>query len=136
MKTAVFLILFAFVFALFYVRLSPTNVDDWHVAPQALEVGDYPQMGGFTAVREAGAVSLLDVERVALATPRTKRIAGSVEEGRITYVTRSLLWGFPDYTTVSLKDGKLTIEARLRFGRSDLGVNGKRVRAWLSEMGL
>lgn len=136
MKTAVFLILAAFVFALFYVRLSPTSVEDWHVAPQALDVGDYPQMGGFTAVREAGSVTLLDVERVALATPRTKRIAGSVEEGRITFETRSLLWGFPDYTTVSLSDGKLVIEARLRFGRSDMGVNGRRVKAWLGELGL
>ncbi|HHB81701.1 MAG TPA: DUF1499 domain-containing protein, partial [Aliiroseovarius sp.] len=48
----------------------------------------------------------------------------------MTFVTRSRLWGFPDYTTIAYADGRITIFARLRFGRSDLGVNAARVGAW------
>ena len=42
--------------------------------------------------------------------------------------------GFPDYTTVQLKDDRLMIWARLRFGRSDLGVNRRRVDRWLADL--
>jgi uncharacterized protein (DUF1499 family) len=79
---------------------------------------------------------------VALATPRTRLLAGSVATGKLTYVTRSRLFGFPDYTTVSLllpEDGGPTylhMFARLRFGLDDLGVNGARVRDWAARGGL
>ena len=68
------------------------------------------------------------------ATPRTSVLAGSVAEGRVTYITRSLVWNFPDYTTVQQKGDYLLIFARLRFGGSDLGVNRKRVSRWLDQM--
>jgi hypothetical protein len=75
-------------------------------------------------------------DRVAMAEPRTSRLAGSPEEGRITYVSRSRVWGFPDYTTVgTVPDGEgvwLVIYARARFGREDFGVNADRVGRWLS----
>ena len=62
------------------------------------------------------------LEAIALATPRTVRVAG---EGLwVTYVTRSALWGFPDYTSVKVvPDGAgsvVTIFARARFGRERL----------------
>ena len=56
-------------------------------------------------------------------------------EVMITYVTRSRLIGFPDYTTVEAKDGMVTVFARLRFGRSDLGVNRRRVEGWIKALG-
>ena len=75
------------------------------------------------------------LEARALATPRTRLIAGSAEEGLLTFQTRSLLWGFPDYTTASVTDGTLVIYGRLRFGRSDIGVNKARILGWLASLG-
>ncbi|MEM9843514.1 MAG: DUF1499 domain-containing protein, partial [Pseudomonadota bacterium] len=80
---------------------------------------------------EATPETLAALDEIARATPRTTILAGSVEDGIVTYVTRSALMGFPDYTTVSLSDGALTLYARLRFGQSDLGVNAARLEAWL-----
>jgi hypothetical protein len=85
---------------------------------------------------EAGAPSdlLARLDAVALATPRTTRLAGSVSEGRITWVTRSAVWGFPDYTTAEARADGLYLQARLRFGREDMGVNAARLRDWLARL--
>ena len=85
----------------------------------------------FAATPEAVLEAL---DAVAGETPRTVRLTGSPGEGRITYVTRSRIWGFPDYTTAAATpvDGgaRLTLLARLRFGGSDMGVNRARVEDW------
>ncbi len=77
---------------------------------------------------------LARLDAIALATPRTKRLAGSPAEGRITWITRSVLWGFPDYTTAEARpEGSattLTVIARHRFGHQDLGVNARRLQDW------
>jgi uncharacterized protein (DUF1499 family) len=83
-------------------------------------------------------MALAAVDRVAMAEPRTVRLAGSPDEGRITYVSRSRVFGFPDYTTVSAiaDEGgtRLVIHARLRFGQSDMGANAARVGRWLAAL--
>jgi hypothetical protein len=71
---------------------------------------------------------------VADAAPRTVRLAGTVDEGRITWVTRSALIGFPDYTTAELREGELVIWARPRFGQRDFGVNSERLQSWLEQL--
>jgi uncharacterized protein (DUF1499 family) len=72
---------------------------------------------------------------IAESSPRTIRIAGSPEEGRITWVSRSALWGFPDYITAEARtegeQTRLDMLSRLRFGREDMGVNAARLRDWL-----
>jgi len=123
-----------------YIRLAPSAAENWHGAPAQTEVGDYPEPGSFAAVRRVagdGAAVLAQLDEIALATPRTTRLAGSVEDGIITYVTRSRVMGFPDYTTVHLIGGeapRIAIHARLRFGQSDLGVNRARVEDWLAQL--
>ena len=79
-------------------------------------------------VLSAVATALARVDAAAMALPRTVRLAGSVDQGRITYRTRSKVIGFPDFTTVEYKDGQLKMFARLRFGRSDFGVNAARLK--------
>ncbi len=74
-------------------------------------------------------------EQRALATPRTTLLAGSAGEGLLTFQTRSLIWGFPDYTTVTVENGLLIVYGRLRFGRSDIGVNKARILSWLASLG-
>lgn len=128
-----------------WVRLAPVDPGRWHVDPSAAappgptgwlvaEGGDArpPRLG-----RSAAAL-LADLDRIARATPRTRVIAGSVEDGRITYETRSRLWGFPDYTTVTAvagEDGAAPVLlGRARFGASDLGVNRARIEGWLAAL--
>lgn len=148
------------------IRLAPADVAVWHVRPAHLvpeEAGwddwvlypptdtDGPRKmpGGAYAATFIPAVSSLEVlarlDAVALASPRTRRIAGSPETGMITWETRSAVWGFPDYTTAEaeMRDpGKATfgaakgvmlyLVARQRFGTSDFGVNAARLTGWLA----
>lgn len=123
-----------------YVRLAPTKAADWNIdlseRPQAMAALSPDQV----AVLEGGAYidlskgSLARLDAIAMATPRTRRLAGSLAEGRITWETRSLIWGFPDYTTAQVQGEGLVIFARLRFGSSDLGVNAKRLRQWIAQL--
>lgn len=136
------LLILAVVMGAAYVRLAPSDPDRWHRFADPKGPGDYPFAGGFEARRVVAGDP--DAVMAALAgaaqnTPRTQVLAGSAKSGFVTFVTRSALWGFPDYTTIYLTrddpqaEGAttLTIHARLRFGQSDLGVNAARVRAWL-----
>ena len=121
-----------------YVRLAPTDVARWHKMPDALEPGDTTEVGSFRAVRRITAPAkegLAAIEQRALATPRTILLAGGVGEGMITFQTRSLLWGFPDHTTVAVQGDLLIIYGRLRFGSADLGVNKARIEEWLATLG-
>ncbi|MBR2574503.1 MAG: DUF1499 domain-containing protein [Loktanella sp.] len=124
--------------AVTYVRLAPTDVARWHQLDQIAVPGDQLAPGGFTAARRVTADAaqvLAAVDAIARATPRTRPIAGSVDEGMVTYQTRSLIWGFPDHTTVAMQGDLLVIHARLTFGQSDMGVNRARVRDWLDQLG-
>ncbi|MBY5932766.1 DUF1499 domain-containing protein [Tateyamaria omphalii] len=112
-----------------FVRLAPTDVGQWH-RPVA-ETNNQNMAGGAIRVAPAEPDALARVDAAARSLPRTHAIAGSVEEGRITYVTRSKWIGFPDYTTVEYSDGLLRMHARLRFGRSDFGVNRERLERLL-----
>jgi len=124
-----------------WVRLAPSDPARWHV-PVAAEPGPadqvVPRTGAATLLlstaRGTPAEVLAKLDAIALATPRTQRLAGSVEEGRITWITRSALWGFPDYTTAEIRPNGVLVHARLRFGQSDLGVNAARLTDWLSRL--
>ena len=52
----------------------------------------------------------------------------------MTYITRSLLWGFPDYTTAQTTPQGTRLYARQRFGSNDWGVNAARLRDWLAKL--
>lgn len=127
----------------FYIRRAPSDPQRWHI-DLTREVPD-PGQGGVLlkgptspVFDETPEALLTRLDQIIRATPRTERLAGSLEDGHITYVTRSALWGFPDYTTVSTESTDqgtaLLVLARLRFGRSDLGVNTARVQGWLAQL--
>lgn len=127
-----------------WVRIAPSVPEKWHVDPLTVtergklnsyllaDGGDAPALRVEMAPAEAAA----RLEAIALATPRTRRLAGQGEF--VTYVTRSRLWGFPDYTSVRfvpVAGGcEIAIFARSRFGESDLGVNRKRVEDWVRQL--
>jgi len=74
-----------------------------------------------------------------LSQRKTIRIAGSPEEGWMTYVQKTPNLNLPDYISVKFIDlngGKSTIAiySRSRFGHGDLGVNEARVLAWVGTL--
>ena len=116
--------------AMIYVRFAPHDVAEWHQMPAAVTNRDF-RAG---AMRVVGGDGLERLNEIILATPRTQILAGSVAEGMITYVTRSAFFGFPDYTTIRLAGPQIEIYGRLRFGRSDFGVNAARIDRWLGAL--
>ncbi|MEP3918980.1 DUF1499 domain-containing protein [Ascidiaceihabitans sp.] len=129
---AIWGILLLVVAGLAYIRLAPSDPARWHIAIEA--DNDKRFAAGAIRVTQAGPDALALVDKAAQALPRTSRLAGSVEDGHITYITRSKLMGFPDYTTVQQTNGTLKLHARLRFGRSDLGVNDARLGQLLAAL--
>ena len=115
-----------------WVRLAPSDPDRWHRMPEDVQAGDRGN-GAVRLVENAGD-RLAQLDAVIRGTPRTERLAGSLESHMLTYVTRSAGIGFPDYTTVRLRDGTLEIFGRARFGLSDMGVNAARIDGWLDAL--
>lgn len=71
--------------------------------------------------------------------PRVEAIAADDEAMQYDYVQRSRLMRYPDTVTVkfiALDDGRstLAVYSRSHYGRSDFGVNEKRIEAWLAAL--
>lgn len=124
-----------------WIRLAPSDPAIWHVSPRLAlwdQGGPWDRAvparnGASLRLRSTDARALLArLDDLALATPRTTRLAGSVQEGRITWITRSRLIGNPDYTTAEARAEGLFIHARQRFGQGDWGVNAARLTHWLA----
>ncbi len=112
-----------------WIRLAPDDVARWHQLPEMIE--DRDMEGGVMRVAPG---DLKDLDQIILGEPRTEVLAGSVEDAMVTYVTRSKVFGFPDYTTVAQRGGDVAVYARLRYGKSDMGVNKARVDRWLARL--
>lgn len=112
-----------------FARLAPVDSERWHQMPGTVANRDL--QGGAMRVVIAGENGLERLDDIIRETPRTRIVAGSVEQGMVTYETRSAMFGFPDYTTVRRNGSRIEIFGRLRFGASDLGVNAARIEGWL-----
>ncbi len=130
---------------LLYIRLAPSDAERWHKQAYASGMEPQEKKNGFVWRRPVtgdGKEMLRALDAIIMDTERTTRLTGAVTEGQITYVTRSKLLGFPDYTTVGIYDGLiedpqaryLEINGRLRFGGSDLGVNRQRIEGWIDAL--
>lgn len=115
-----------------YVRLSWVDPTRWHA--ELTFDANRDLASGAQRVVAAGPNGLQTLNEIALASPRTTVLAGSVDSGRITYVARSAVIGFPDYITVQQSGDVLKLFSRLRFGRSDFGVNKDRVDGWITQL--
>ena len=115
-----------------YVRLAPSDPSRWHVPPKYQTDRDVAH--GAARVIDEVPGRLKRIDEIARNWPRTRQLDGSLGVGKITYVTRTRFWGFPDYTTVKIIDGKIVMWARSRFGRKDFGVNRARLEAWLEAL--
>lgn len=126
-----------------YVRLAPDEVARWHVAlppvageATAAAAGLSEVPGGAVGFvpSDAPGAALQRLAEVAAAAPRTRVLAGDVAGGRITWVARSALWGFPDYITAEVAPGGVRLWSRQRYGRGDQGVNLARLADWVARL--
>jgi hypothetical protein len=140
MKTLLSLLGFALV-AIVVARFIPVDSEPFHEDPaepdaQRSEV----RLIGREAPRfPADADTVLETFRdIATSDWSVGLVEGSVDEGMMTFVARSLVFGFRDYITVKATDeaggAKLSVFARPRFNVYDWGVNQKRLDRWLGEL--
>ncbi len=122
------------------IRFLPMRVKKWHIDPFS---ASNPQRSGVLiklCLPFEPKDSICRLCEIAESSPCSKRIAGDIESGRVTYVVRSVFWGFPDVVTIAVRSSEqgseLAVLSRLRFGRFDFYVNERRVKAWLEAAGL
>ena len=138
---SIFYILVLIALAILLARFIPADSEPYHEDPALPEhqrsevrlIGrEAPR---FTADAETG---LTEFSRIARRDWRVGLVEGSVDEGMMTFVARSTVFGFRDFITVKATDeaggSKLSIFARPRFDVYDWGVNKKRLDRWLSEL--
>ncbi len=128
-----------------WVRFSRDNAARWHVDPMVAELSGKPNQyllkPADAPVFDMDAAALAQAfDEMALAQPNVRLLAGSLDDLWLTYVQRSALMRYPDYISVRFIDrpdgtATLAIFSRSRFGHSDLGVNRKRVAAWIKALG-
>ena len=75
------------------------------------------------------------IRGVAEAQPRTFLAATYNDRRQVHYVVRSAVLNFPDLVTAEVDaDSTLILWSRSVYGESDLGVNAKRLTAWLAAL--
>ena len=91
------------------------------------------------AYQMSAAALFAAVQDIAAQQPRTYLAAAYPEQLQAHYVARSAVFNFPDLITVQVTartpgTSDLVLWSRSIYGHSDLGVNGKRVQAWLDAL--
>ncbi|MCG6883786.1 MAG: DUF1499 domain-containing protein [Silicimonas sp.] len=129
------------VLALVLARLMPVDTEPFHVDPAAAEArrSEVRMVGEDAPVYPADAGAILaEFSAIALADPRVSQVQGSADEGMITFVARSLVFGFRDFITVRAEDvsggARLSVFARPRINGYDWGVNAERLDRWLGKL--
>ena len=75
------------------------------------------------------------IKAVALAQSRTFLHVAYDERREVHFVARSLVFNFPDLIAVKVEDdGSLILWSRSVYGESDMGVNRRRLAAWLAAL--
>lgn len=143
------LLIILLIVALIYPRTLRHDPATWHVDPLTAAKPTTPNSyrvgpAGTEGADAEAPVFAQDAATVgdafaAIASRSANLVGGSTEEGWVTYVETSTLFGFPDYVSVrfiDLDEGGSTIAifSRARLGQSDFGANKKRVSAWLADL--
>ena len=157
MSSVVKSLAYGLIFALFIgflalaavIRLAPSDPAVWNVpvadgtaaipGPCAGQVRQVAKGARATCLLPGTPAQVLArLDAIALAAPRTQALAGRPDQGRITWVARTLIMGFPDYITAEATrtaDGtRLDLYSRQRYGNGDWGVNAARLKVWLATL--
>lgn len=129
-----------------YIRLAPSDPARWHEDPRLVT---RPATPNFHLIRMVGGDVMPQVFQMApdvlaqrideiARADGAELIAGSVRSGHMTYLTRTRIMGYPDYTSILVEpagDGAMLLGfARARFGHSDLGNNRARLDRWVAAL--
>ena len=140
MQTVLYAIGFV-VIALIVARLIPVDSEPYHVEPgQPDKRRSEVRLIGLDAPRfDAPAETVLsELIKIVRADWNAGVVQGSAEEGMITVVARSPVFGFRDFITFKAVDeavgSKLGVFARPRWNFYDWGANAKRLDRWLGEL--
>ncbi|MCC5985462.1 MAG: DUF1499 domain-containing protein [Rhodobacteraceae bacterium] len=141
-KLAAFVALGLGVALLAWIRLAPHDPARWHEDPTLVSRPGTPNHHLIRLVGGDAIAPIYDTTPEVLArtidgiaqADGAERIAGSVADGHMTYVSRTRWMGYPDYTSVRVaragQGATFSAFARARFGRSDFGVNRARLERW------
>lgn len=136
----------AAVLLLAWIRFAPSDPARWHEDPRLVT---RPNTPNFHLIRMVGGDAMPQVfqmspEALAARVDEVARadgatlIAGSVRGLHMTYLSRTRIMGYPDYTSVLIEpagEGAMLLAfARSRFGHSDMGVNRARLERWLKAL--
>ena len=121
-----------------WVRTRSVPADRITYPDRTWAPGDHAGEGGIVAVRqvEDADAAFRRLADIVLASPRTELRDGGPGAGRMIVVTRTAIMGFPDVTQIWTDGDLVLVRAHLVIGRSDMGVNARRVRGWLDRAGL
>jgi len=112
----------------------PVAYDGPEVAAKQQEA--YPDLAPF--VTKTPKAQVFEAARNALTALGLDITEANPTEGRIEAVATTLLYGFKDDVVVRIQDTpagtRVDVRSKSRVGRSDLGVNAKRIRAFLQKL--
>ncbi len=112
----------------------PVAYDGPEVAAKQQEA--YPDLVPF--VTKTPKAQVFEAARAALSAMGLEITDANPGEGRIEAVATTLLYGFKDDVVVRIQDTpegtRVDVRSKSRVGRSDLGVNAKRIRAFLQKL--
>jgi len=139
---SVFYTLLALIVLLIIVRFFPVDTEPFHEDPAEPDrKRSEVRLIGREAPRFSGeADDVLEAFRqIALSERGVRVVEGSVDEGMVTFVARSKVFGFRDFITVKAVGEaggltKLSVFARPRVNFYDWGVNARRLDRWLGEL--
>lgn len=115
---------------------APSTPNSYRVVPADSEI----DADGVAPVFETSTQDLAAAfDRIARESGNVDVVGGAPESGVVTYVQTSALFAFPDYISVKFIEidantSTLAVFSRSRLGKNDLGVNKKRVTAWLDQL--
>ena len=121
--------------ALAPVRATAPNGVDYKTDP-AEQAKGYPDIKTFVSPKSSA-----ELYEKALAVAKTMKweiVASSADEGRIEATDTTAWWGFKDDIVIRIvaegNGSKLDIRSESRVGKSDLGKNAERIRAFLAAL--
>jgi uncharacterized protein (DUF1499 family) len=132
------LVVVAVAAAAVYFRAAPLDAEALHVDPSTVTPPTSPNFALMS--QTSGHFIQASPEEVATriaavaAADGAEALAGTPDEGHVTYVVRSSVMGFPDAITLRWaaegEGTQLEIFSRALYGYSDLGVNTQRAHRW------
>ncbi len=114
---------------------------DHPVAYEGVEIGTeqkeaYPDIEPLVA--KAPKDKVFEAAKQALSSMGLEIVDANASEGRIEAVDTSLLYGFKDDVVVRIHDAgestRVDVRSMSRVGRSDLGMNAKRIRTFMARL--